>query len=508
MALNPVERRLVELGNYWRAFCDDASKRLLIWRVQDNALRMLQCFFEVQKLDSELATGDLFIVFDTAFENSIQYSRDLKLALAGQYEASRDDLTQQGITPDWSYLPESYPDTATGFVQSLCSFEARHQEIKGHVAAVLMPSNIADNSAFQAWLQRALEAAIPERLRLAVIDTVENPQLLPLIELKHPLVFIDSPPVDALSTAQETFAQEGGVGPAAVFRNFLIGLVALIAKGTADQVKAKSKDALAFARKQKWLDQEVVVAMLVAGALLKEKRFAEAISGYKETRATAQQAADASHPAGKDLVLQTWFGQAGAHLAAGETAQAADCYDQAALVAKSIPNLILAIEAHRMAMFCHARLNNRDPAIERGTAAMGLGEQMEPDMRNNTTLPIAAVDYLRVIELDRVKKMEAIKQRRDAGINQSREHAEQQAAQAEKSGVTEQLKAVESKLADETARAEQAAARELDALVTGADPQFRGIFAQARGLLGAEWPLENPVALPMAPALPKGGASA
>lgn len=72
MTLNPVERRLVELGNHWRVFCADTSKRLLIWRVQDNSIRTLQCFFEVQKLDIELATGDLFIVFDMAFENSIQ----------------------------------------------------------------------------------------------------------------------------------------------------------------------------------------------------------------------------------------------------------------------------------------------------------------------------------------------------------------------------------------------------------------------------------------------------
>lgn len=499
MALNPVERRLLELGTYWREFCADATKRLLIWRVQDNALRTLQCFFEVQKQDTELATGDLFIVFDAGFENSMQYSRDLKLALAGQYEASRDDLKQQGITPDWNYAPAGYPDTATGFMQSLCSFAARHQEIKGHVAAVLMPSSVSSRDAFQAWLQRALDPTTPERLRLATIDTLENPQLNPLIDSGHALVYVDSPPVDALSTAQETFAQEGGVGPAAVFRNFLIGLVALVAKGTADQVKAKSADALAFARKQKWLDQEVVIAMLVAGALLKEKRFAEAVSGYQETRATAHQAAQAGHPAGKDLVLQTWFGQAGAHLAAGETAQAANCYDQAAVVANSIPNLVLAIEAHRMSMFCLTRLNSHDPAIERGASAMMLGEQLEPDLRNNTTLPIAAVDLLRVVEPDRVKKMEKISQNRDAAIEQARARAEQYAAQAEQDGNTGRLSAVESQLADETTRAEQNAARELDALVAKANPRFCQFFVQARTLLGADWPLANAVALPQTP---------
>src|SRR5262245_59578200 len=48
-------------------------------------------------------------------------------------------------------------------------------------------------------------------------------------------------------------------------------------KAPADQVKAKAADAVAFARKQGWADQEVVIAVLVSGALLKERRFEEAL---------------------------------------------------------------------------------------------------------------------------------------------------------------------------------------------------------------------------------------
>jgi hypothetical protein len=97
-------------------------------------------------------------------------------------------------------------------------------------------------------------------------------------------VYADAPKIDSLVIAQETFAQEGALGAAAVFRNFLMGLVILIEKGSADQVKTKAADALAFARKEQWVDQEVVVAILLAGALLKEKRFDEAIGAYQSVR--------------------------------------------------------------------------------------------------------------------------------------------------------------------------------------------------------------------------------
>ncbi len=500
MALNPVERRLLDLCSHWDAFRADTAKRLLVWQVPDNAVRLLQCFFEVQKHETDYTTGDLFVVFDTPFENSIQYSRVLKEALAGQYDASREDLKQQGITPDWQFTPEQYPDSAAGFVQTLCSFGSQHHETIGHLVAVLMPSSIANDDAFASWLLRTLPAGVPERLRLAVTDSIETPRLSQLVGSGNALIYVDTPKIDALTTAQETFSQEGAVGPAAVFRNFLMGLMTLVEKGSAEQVKVKAADALAFARKQQWPDQEVVVTMLVAGALLKEKQFDDAIKAYQGARQAAMLATDSGHPAGQELVLQSWFGEAGAHLADGNDAQAAECYDQAAVVAQPIPNLILAIEAFRMGAFCHARLKNREAAIDRGSIALTLGEQLKPDARAMTTLPIAAIDLLRIEEPERVKLMEDIKHRQDSNIDQSREAAEQRAAEVEQVNDPQQLQDIEQNHATETAQAEQVAAEELDAVAAAGGEQFRQIFTRARKLLGAQWPLASFIDMPRTPA--------
>lgn len=496
MGLNPVERRLVDLCDRWERFRADAAKRLLVWQVPDNAARLLQCFFEVQKHETTYATGDLFIVFGAPFDHSIQYSRSLKEALAGQYDASRDDLEREGVAPDWRFVPDEFPDSASGFVRSLRSFGSRHHQIIGHLVAVLTPSRITDEGAFVGWLARALGAGIPERLRLVVIDSLETPRLQRLIGPGQPLVCVDAPPVDALTTAQETFAQEGGIGPAAVFRNFLIGLVTLIEKGSADQAKVKAADALAFARKARWADQEVVIAMLMGGALLKEKRFGEAVDTYRSARQSACQAAAEGHPAGRQLVLQTFFGEAAAHLAAGDAARAAECYDQAAVVAQQIPNLILAIEALRMGAFCHARIDRRDAAIERGSDALLIGERLKPEARPMTTLPLAAIDLLRVVEPERVKLMEHIKQRLAARTDQSRETVERRALELEQVNDARRFRAVEESFAQDAARAEQDAARQIDRVATAGGTQFRQIFARARALLGEQWPLANLAAVP------------
>src|SRR5690606_12018897 len=106
---------------------------------------------------------------------------------------------------------------------------------------------------------RALASDLPERLRLVVVDSRETPRFPQLTSGDDPRIAVQRPDVDGLSTAQETFAQEPTTGRAGVFRNLMMGVASLLEKGSADQVKAKALDALAFARKHGWADQEVVL---------------------------------------------------------------------------------------------------------------------------------------------------------------------------------------------------------------------------------------------------------
>jgi hypothetical protein len=259
-------------------------------------------------------------------------------------------------------------------------------------------------------------------------------------------------------------------------------------------------DTLAFAKQQQWADQEVVVSMLVAGALLKEKRTDEAVAEYQRARQSALQAAAVGHPAGNDLVLQTWFGEAGAHLAAGDCEAATKCYDQAEKVARHIPNWILAIEALRMGAFCQTQLKRPEEAIQRGTEACLVGEQLEPDARANSTLPIAAFDVLRLVDPERTREIEAIKHRMEARQKKAQETAEQQASMQEETAGPEQAQRIEQQLGADKQQAAQSATKELDLVVAKGSERFGEVFGRARVLLGPNWPLLDPIAIPSAPA--------
>jgi hypothetical protein len=488
MPLNPVERRLLSLRGEWETFRAESSKRLLVWKVPSDALRLMQCFFEAQKQETEYTTGDLFIVFDAPFDNSIQYSKALKTALLGHYEASREELEQQGIPPNWQVDADAFPDTASGFVQMLSSFGAKHREHIRHLVAVLTPSGIANPSACEAWITRCLNSQMPEQLRIAVLDTQEAPQFGDLLRSAQSLIHIGEPSLDVLGMARESFSYDGAFGSAALFRNHLIDLAALLQKGSSADIKARALDAYTFARRNGWADQEVVVKMLVAGAFLKDKQFDAAVNAYRAARESAIAATAGGHPAGRLLELQTWFGEAGVRLAAADSQQAAQCYDECAEIAGQIPHLILAIEALRMSMLCHAAIDQRAVAIERGTQALAQAERLKPEARPMTTLPLAGVELLRLIEPQRIKAMEQVSHHLNASISQSREQAERRVTELESSGDRRRLRAVEQQLTERIALAQQTAEQELDAACLTADPQFREVYSKLRELLSERWP--------------------
>jgi hypothetical protein len=491
MGLNPVEKRLALLCGDWIDFRSEGSNRLLIWQVAENAMRIVQCFFETQKHDLEYSSGDLFIVLDPPFDHSIQYSKALKEALRGQYDASRHDLEQEGLSTDWSFVPGNVADTAAGVVSALSSFGAKYCNTNQHLVGVLTPTAVADDELFAGWLLRALANNLPEHLRLVIVDSIENPRFSKLAEASDPRIARRSPPIDGLSTAQETFAQEAAVGPAAVFRNHLMGVVTLLEKGTADEVKAKAKDAFKFARAQKWPDQEVVLRVLVAGAMLKESRCAEAIDIYRAAQTAAEQALAAEHPAGRKLVLQALFGEAGAHLAAGDPLSAAGCYDRAAVNAQKDRNIILAIEAHRMGAFCHARTGAREEALRRSLRAIEVGVRIKPDERGMTSLPIAAMDLLRTLEPDRARLLEECRDRLERRLADARRKADVQASDLERNPDPAAGRPIERALDKEAELARAEAEGEIAAIVTQSSPAFRDHFMKASNLLGATWPLQS-----------------
>lgn len=497
--LNPVEKRLAYIGRDWFAYRNESGKPLLVWQSPASAAQLMAAFFESQKHPTAYATGDFFVVFDVPFGHGIQYSRDLKSAFAEQYAASLEDLSHQGEATDWAFSPADFPDSPEGLVAALGSFASHYAKRIGVFAAVLQPVSGADKPAFVSWLRRAANANFAERLRLVVIDATDAPLLASVSDEKGERIAVRELQLDSFDVAQETFAQEPVAGPAGVFRNQLTALIALVEKGSVDQVKSKARDALAFVQQQKWTDQEIVVRLLVGGALVKAARFDEAVAIYRASRQLAEQVHAAGHPAGHKLILQTWFGEAGALLAAGDDRAAADCYRQAAASARADQNLILAIEALRMAAFCHGRNGDREAALAYSQQALACGAQLRPEVRGMTTLPVAAMDYLRALDSASADAITRHKAELDQVLASHESQAEAHALAAGPHIDSQTAQRIEDDWAADDRRANDDVEHGLAHLLAKTDPAFQRAFAHARGLLGADWPLIGSVAIPAPP---------
>jgi tetratricopeptide (TPR) repeat protein len=497
MELNAVERRLIDIQHHWQDFLADANKRLLLWQIPDGANRLLEAFFEAQQhdgvQDKPYGCAETFVVFDTPFDNSISYSRALKQALAGQYAASQDALEEVGRAADWPYSAESLPDSAAGFVEGLNSLARHHRDVLGKLVAVILPTTVTAEPAWVDWLGRALDAELDEGVRLILLDSLEHPRCTPLAESDRPQLRVEPLHIDAIELAAETFAQEPAVGAPGVFRSLLTGLLGLVEKGSPEQVMVKANDTIEFARKQEWLDQEVVVRIMAAGSMLKARRFDEAVTHFRHARACAEKLTASGHPAGRDLELQSWFGEASAHYAAKDLPAAIRCYHEAEPVAEAIPKPVLWIECLRMAAFCQRQNEDDKGAAASCERALQVGERMQPDVRVLTTLPQVALEYLRLIDDKRTEQLEGIKQTFERKLIQAHQALEQAAARLEaSSNASDELKTMEQAMNDKSERLELASTREIESLVAAGTTRYREAFERLRQLLWPQWPLDAP----------------
>ena len=147
----------------------------------------------------------------------------------------------EGLDPSWPVDVASFPDSAYGVIQTLRSLGGRYHEAIGHLVGVFAPSSVASPRRFAAWLARALDAGLPERLRLLALDSLEAPRLEDMQPANPALLQRETLALDATAVASEAFAQERTVGPAGIFRNMLMALVGLVEKATADQVQAQGR---------------------------------------------------------------------------------------------------------------------------------------------------------------------------------------------------------------------------------------------------------------------------
>lgn len=487
---NPVEKAVESLCERWLEASADPDLRLAVWRVPGNALGLLAAFIEAQQHAETAGTPDLFVKFDAPFEAGYRYSRALKDALLDGYLRSRDTLVELGLKVDWDGPFESRPDTAAGFLGLLDSFAGHHAERLHRVVAVLWPEQIAPGTKPEAWMKQALASPVPERVRLVLVDTVAQPAWQSLVEQHPRQVRLIETPLDMFDLARATAAQSGAGGApagAAAYRQLLTDVMSLLDKRSAADTARRAERALAIAERQQWPDQQVALHMAVAGAHLKEKQYGEAIQRYRRARECALDAQARQHPAAGDLLMQGWFGEAGALLAAKQPEHAAAAYAEAAQAAAAIPNPLFVIEGRRMAGYCQARAHQREAALQSGLQGVAAARDMAPPERELTTFPLLLQDLLHLQDAKRATQLARCADDYRKTVADAHAQSENRAAKLGDAPARDALDALDAELMQHCEAAFARLVKEREQLIAGGDTFFRKVVSVGRELLHPGW---------------------
>lgn len=485
---NPVEKRIDDLAGLWLQACESPDVRVIVWRAPGNAGRMMAAFFEAQKHLEPALTPDAFQNFDVPFETGFGYSRELMGALRDGYVASRGDLKQQGLPVDWRGAHADYPDSAAGVLAMFQSFAEYYRGQMRYFAPVLAPGQVASSSGLEQWLDAALRAPIPDRLRLCLLDHVEDKRWQALAERHGQAVRVIDAPIDMFDIARQTAAQaSGGAGPSTAYRAMLADVMTLLEKGNAAQTAARADKALKLVQREQWHDQQVVLHMAVAGAHLKQAQHPEAIHRYRAARECALAAEAAQHPAGTNLIMQTWFGEAGVWLSAHQPVRASEAYAQAAAVARRVPNAMFALEGLRMAGYCLAQDGQIEPARERYLAAVAEAKAMPPADRPLTTLALLLQDMLRLQDPTRAERIAQCAPTYRQEVADALQQVEAQSARLGAQPAPAALDKIETDLLTRYELAFRKLCDQRERLIAGGDVFFRKVVALGRDYLHPAW---------------------
>ncbi len=482
-AKNPVERGLEQLRELWLQATEAPERRLLVWRTPGNAERMIDAFFEIQKHPGPWAVPDMFLALDAEFETGYGYSRTLKEALVASYSASRDGFIEEGAA-DWGAVAQTYADSPEGVVGLLDAFARHHRDYLRNVVLVVRPKGLTSGEALERWVQRALATPATPMVKFCMADDRERSQWQALVGRMGAAAHVIDAELDMFDIASQTAAQAGGGGATAAYRPMLVDVMTTLEKSGPAEVSTRAARALRIAEREQWHDQQVVLHMAVAGAHMKQQQFGEAIIAYRKARDCAQLAPPAVGP---NLAMQSWFGEAGAWLAAQQWEKAANGYQLAAQQAKAVPNLMFVVEGLRMSSFCLLRAGQHNRARDMLLDAVGEAKAITPAERPMTTFPFVLHDLLKLQDAARTGKLEALAERYKRQIEDARLGAEVASARLGAQPSTLQLDAIDRQMLEDCERAFAKLCSQREALIAGGDVFFRKVVAVARDMLHPQW---------------------
>lgn len=396
---NPVTRRLKELGQQWKAFEENSKAPFGIWKVNQDASRMVDALVYLEDTE-EGVVPSIFFTFKTDFTDPEIYAFELIKELLTQlaYPSSRNALEEGKVDIEALEIGE-IKDTKA-WLQLLADFANLVETLSGHFVAYLQPQHIDSPQNWVNWLERLLQMQIPAKVRIMLKEERQAPLLTKLIDQYPNRVQVLEVDINMGDTMQEAFA-EASKGrenePGVRFQKALLGLGQAAGEQKMDKAAIHAKEALGIAVAEAWPHLQVAVCFTLANGYIGVKDFEQAIQSYQQARQAAKEHGEKDPAMGQQLEAQSIIGEAGCYLGRQDFKTAAQIYALAGPIAQAIEKTNIELEAWRMAGFCYQFIKEYDQAWLYYRKALDAGRRMDAIVRPSTTLPYVAEALLKLV---------------------------------------------------------------------------------------------------------------
>jgi tetratricopeptide (TPR) repeat protein len=400
---NPIERRFDRLYDQWNGFAGNDTARLLRWQLRDDEWVMVEGFL-TRESDEELGqTADLFIRFSTAFTKPADHGFMLLRELYEQFGEVRNALKEEGQEVRWQPPQTRADDSDTlALVQGCVSLRAALGEKDGVIVALLEPERVADEDAYQLWLQRFVRQS-PAEMRVIVLEPIERPAYQPLANAEPKRVVSQPAELDMPGALEELSANAGGLEtPGGLLRHLFVQMNKAL--GDKDLIRGANlaTQALAITVAQKWFHLAVPVHFILGSALMAAGRWDDAIGQYRAAELSAESGQSAEDPeiAGlcPALLLKARLGRGSALIAAKRYEQGAIHYQETVPVAQTAGDQNAVIDCWRLSAFCYEQDNQYKKAWDTGIKGLSGARDVDKEVLEKSTIAYLGEGMMRLSE--------------------------------------------------------------------------------------------------------------
>jgi hypothetical protein len=393
MAKNAIVRRIELLSDQWQEFAAAPEARLLCWQVAEGEARMVDAFFECEADERTAEHPDLFMPLTTPFAEPAGHAVALRNALVQEYAQDSDGLRELGIDTGWEPPPLRRQEAGLLPLIRVCESLHAHYEMPGKLVLVLQPDRVSDGKAYQLWLHQLAHEA-PASLRVVLIDELEHPAYVKLIEARSPRVVAARAELDMPGALQELSNEAGNLDtPGGQFRDLFVRLTNLLGKRDLAGATQLGDRALALIAEHSLWHLAVPIHFALASGLLAANRSEDAVLQFAASEAAAlrgeQQGPADARPTCRTLRMHSRLGHGSALLCAKEYERAAHHFTESAAFARELGDPRCALDCHRLACFGWERAGHVEQALAAGRAGLDVARGMD-----RATLDTSTFDYL------------------------------------------------------------------------------------------------------------------